>query len=125
MAKAINADIVDASKAIDISGYGLIGFGSGIYAFKHHAALLKLADSIDGKGKKAFVFSTSGTGEKKYHSNLIKKLKQRGFEIKGEFSCKGLDKFGPLALFGGINKGKPDKEDIKKAEEFAKSLVKK
>lgn len=49
----------------------LIGFGSSIYRFKHHKSLLNIADKISPqKNKKAFIFSTSGTGEKvidKYH----------------------------------------------------------
>ena len=31
-----------------------------------------------------------------------------------KFGCKGYDTFGPFKLFGGIAKGHPDEDDIKK-----------
>ncbi len=31
-----------------------------------------------------------------------------------KFGCKGYDAFGPFKLFGGIAKGHPDEDDIKK-----------
>jgi len=41
--------------------YSLIGFGSGIYAAKHHTSLLDLVDTLpDANGRKAFLFSTFG-----------------------------------------------------------------
>jgi len=46
----------------------------------------------------------------------------RGFTIAGEFSCRGWDTFGLLKLIGGINKGRPDEQDLKRAEDFARHL---
>jgi flavodoxin len=56
---------------------------------------------------------------------LKEKLSGKGFEIIGEFSCKGFDTWGPFKLIGGLNKGKPDEEDFKSAERFANSLKEK
>ena len=50
-------------------------------------------------------------------------MAKKGFRIIGEFSCKGYDTFGPLKFIGGINKGKPDEKDLKRAREFAKTLI--
>ena len=126
MAEVLDADLMKAYEANekDISRYDLIGFGSGIYFFKHHRKLLEFAEKLVAKKKNAFIFSTYGGGSPKiYHKLLRKKLAKRGFRIIGEFSCKGYDTFGPLKFIGGINKGKPDEKDLKRAREFAKTLI--
>jgi len=49
-------------------------------------------------------------------------LEAKGFKIIGEFSCLGFD----TALSSeGINKGKPDKQDLENAETFIESILKK
>jgi flavodoxin len=106
--------------------YDLIGFGSGIYFFKHHKSLLELAKKLpESKNKKVFIFSTSGikkTRILKIHKPLKKILVSKGFEIIGEFNCAGFDNFGLLKIIGGINKDRPNEEDLKKAETFAENL---
>jgi flavodoxin len=123
IANVLKAEIKEPEDVNDISSYDLVGFGSGIYMWKHHESLFKLLDRLDGKGKKAFMFSTSGGGRKDYNKALKERLAEKGFNVVGDFACKGLDKFGPLAIIGGLNKGHPDKDDLKKAEDFAKSLA--
>ncbi len=111
----------------DIEEYDLIGFGSGIYYQKHHRSLFKLIEKLSVvKNKKAFIFSTSGMRENKiihaFNRPLRRKLLQKGFTIIGDFSCRGLHTYGPFKLVGGINKGRPNEEDLKKAEEFARRI---
>ena len=111
----------------ELQEYGLIGFGSGIYDEKHHEALLDLADRLlhvtDGK---AFIFSTGGiTGKDKAaedHSALREKLLSKGYTVIDEFQCVGFNTNSFLKLFGGMNKGRPNAEDLKHAEEFAQNL---
>ncbi len=109
-----------------VAEYDLVGFGSGIYYGKHHRDLLNVVDNLPSVGdKRAFIFSTSGIeGEniKRGHRLIKKKLVDRGFMITGEFSCPGFDTFGLLKLIGGINKGRPDERDLKRAEDFARYL---
>lgn len=90
-------------------------------------ALLKLADSLPRiKGKKIFIFSTAGVNIPWHnHRALRKKLKEKGFEIVGEFSCRGWDTNGWLAKIGGINRGHPSEKDIKKARRFAEKIKEK
>jgi flavodoxin len=123
IAEVLKAEIKQPEDVKDISGYDLIGFGSGIYIGKHHKSLFKILDELNIKGKNTFVFSTSGRGQKEDNKKLIDKLKEKGFNIVGNFVCKGLDKFGPLALIGGLNKGRPNEEDFKKAEIFAMDII--
>ena len=107
--------------------YGLIGFGSGIDSDKHYQVLLDFADKLpQSTNKSAFIFSTSAiTGEDKLakdHSELREKLQSKGYKIVGEFQCRGFNTNSFLKYFGGMNKGRPNAEDLKHAEEFAKNL---
>jgi flavodoxin len=123
--ETINASIVEAKdfKMNTLENYDVIGFGSGIYAGKFHKNVLDLIDKLPKlNNKKAFVFSTSGTGVLKYNIKVEEELKKYGFEIIGSFACKGYDTYGPLKLFGGIGKGRPNEEDFQNAKDFAKKL---
>jgi flavodoxin len=107
--------------------YDLVGFGSGIDSGKHYKELLDFADALPKVSeKKVFIFSTSGiTGEKKltkYHLALREKLQSKGYLIVSEFQCKGFNTNSFLKYFGGINKGRPNSEDLKDAEAFAEKL---
>ena len=111
----------------ELQDYDLIGFGSGIYGAKHHESLLNLVEMLPQvKNKKAFIFSTSAIANKakvaKDHSLLRKKLESKGYEIVGEFSCKGFNTNSFMKYFGGMNKGRPNAEDLKNAELFAQNI---
>jgi flavodoxin len=111
----------------ELQEYNLIGFGSGIYGAKHHKDLLDLADILPQvTNRKAFIYSTSAfTGEAKVakdHSLLREKLQSKGYMIVDEFACKGFNTNSFMKYFGGMNKGRPNAEDLKHAEEFAQNL---
>ncbi|PWI46646.1 flavodoxin [Candidatus Heimdallarchaeota archaeon B3_Heim] len=128
-AKILDAQI-KAPKQInpdELQEYDLVGFGSGIYSDKHHKSLLNLADKIPQvTNRKAFIFSTSAMmGEDKVakdHSMLREKLRFKGYRIVDEFACKGFNTNSFLKYFGGMNKGRPNADDLIHAEEFAQSL---
>ena len=114
----------------ELQEYGLIGFGSGIYGAKHHEDLLDLADKLSrDTNRKAFIFSTSAMmGKAKVaedHSLLREKLQSKGYTIVDEFACKGFNTNSFMKYFGGMNKGRPNAEDLKHAEEFAQNLKQK
>jgi flavodoxin len=128
-AKVLDADIKTPQEINpeELQEYNLIGFGSGIYSEKHHKLLLDLADDLPHvTNRNAFIFSTSAiTGEAKVakdHSLLREKLQSKGYIIAGEFACKGFNTNSFLKYFGGMNKGRPNAEDLKHAEEFAQNL---
>ena len=56
------------------------------------------------------------------HSRLRDRLQSRGYEIIGDFCCLGWNTNSFLRFFGGINKGRPDAQDLKLAEEFVSKL---
>ena len=128
MAQAIGAELVAAKdlKIKNIDGFDLIGFGSGIYFSKHHKSLLDAIDALPHQGKKrAFVFSTAGfpAGKFLFHRALKTKLREKGFIITGDFSCRGLDTYKIFGTFGGMNKGHPDNNDLDRAQTFAKKMA--
>ena len=129
IAKVLGAKIVSPSQVRpkDLINFNLVGFGSGIYGFRHHKDLLDFADSLPNMSKKAFIFSTAGFPPmwKKWHIALRDKLTKKGFQIIGEFSCPGWDTFGPLALIGGMYKGRPNEKDLEDARNFAQNLISK
>jgi flavodoxin len=108
----------------DVSGYDLVGVGSGIYYAKHHESLLEFVGDLPSVNRKnAFIFSTRGMGPVwVYHRPLRNLLLKKGFTIIGEFSCKGYDSNGFLRHLGGINRGHPNEEDLQRARVFAQSL---
>ena len=144
VAKAI-ARVLDAEiktpqevRPEELREYGLVGFGSGIYGEKLHETVLGLADGLlPAAGGKAFVFSTNGAPASmfsesmgrdqmsKNHRLIKEKLLAKGYAIVGEFTCPGFNTNSFLKHFGGLNKGRPNEEDLKRAEEFALGLKRK
>jgi len=111
----------------ELQEYDLVGFGSGIYGEKHHISLLKLADKLSKvTDKKAFIFSTSAIMGKekvaKDHKTLREKLQAKGYIVIDEFACKGFNTNSFLKYFGGMNKGRPNAQDLENAKKFAENL---
>jgi flavodoxin len=139
IAKVLDAPIKTPQQIhpAELQEYDLIGFGTGIYGSKHHLALLVLADSLSQvTDKKTFLFSTCGAPAfavdgghvndyiVKAHSALKEKLQLKGYTVVNEFMCPGFNTNSFLKFFGGINKGRPNANDLKRAEEFAMNLKK-
>jgi flavodoxin len=132
-ARVVGPDRADVLKSGD---FMLVGFGSGIFHGEHHASLLALADDLPpARHRKAFIFSTCGIPARfaspelladyvnKNHEALREKLCAKGYEIVGEFGCPGFNDNKFLKLFGGLNRGRPDAEDLECARAFAKELM--
>jgi flavodoxin len=131
IAEKINASIIDINKnieSIELGTYDLIGFGAGIDSGKHYPQMLEYVEKLPKvQNKKAFIFSTSGVYSIKKmlndHKTLRKLLENKGFVIINEFGCKGYNTNSILKYFGGMNKDRPNDEDIKNAEVFAEKLL--
>jgi len=113
----------DKADAAMLADYELIGFGSGIYYGKHHQSLLDFVDNLPTLNKQAFVFSTRGGALDHNHDPLKQRLERKGLRIVAEFSCKGLDTSGVFNYIGGINNNRPNDNDLRDAQEFARALV--
>jgi len=132
IAKVLDVQIKNPQdvKPEELADYDLVGLGSGIYGEKHHEDLLDLTDKLPQvTNKKAFIFSTSSImGKNKVandHLELREKLRSKGYTIVDEFACKGFNTNSFMKYLGGMNKGRPNAEDIKNAEEFAEKLKQK
>ena len=122
------------TKPEEITEYDLVGFGSGIYSATFGAPILAIADRLPQAGKtKAFLFSTYGAPAafvgrefvENNHSQVREKLQAKGYEVIGEFGCAGWNTNSFLNYFGGLNKGRPNAEDLKNAGTFARSMMEK
>jgi flavodoxin len=61
----------------------------------------------------------------KNHLLIKQKLQSKGYTIVDEFACAGFNTNSFLKYFGGINKGRPNAEDLNRAEGFARGLIQK
>ena len=118
----------------ELRKYGLIGFGSGIYSATFDPSVITLADRLSyAAGKKAFLFSTYGAPAfianqefvEKNHVQIREKLRMKGYTVIGEFGCGGWNTNSFLKYFGGLNKGRPNAEDLTNAEAFARDMLQK
>jgi len=129
MAQALDCKVeyLDGSNYEDIPNYDIVGFGAGIDSAKHYAPMLEFARRLQVvQGNKAFIFSTSailgGKKVKKDHTALRDILISKGYRIIGEFACRGYNTNKFLKYIGGMNKGRPNAEDLKNAGDFARKL---
>lgn len=129
MGEVLRADVLEPEDVdpMRIGDYDIVGFGSGIYFMAFHRRLREFVDALpDVPGRRAFLFCTSGSSEPRvlpYTKWMTDRVAKKGFEVVGTFSCRGLDTWLPLRLVGGINKGKPDAEDLERARSFARDVL--
>jgi flavodoxin len=128
MAEVLDAPIVTPQEVdIDeIHKFGLVGFGAGIDSGRHYKVLLDLVDKLpEVDNRNAFIFSTCTIHREvsKNHTTLREMLQSKGYIIVGEFGCPGFNTNSFARFFGGVNKGRPNAEDLKHAEEFAQNLL--
>ena len=129
IADVLQADVVspeDVTPEI-INEYDLFGFGSGVYFCRLHSALRHWVTRLKPSTERprAFIFSTAGSPylQRLWHRPVKKALSKRGFDVIGEFCCRGYDTVGPLSFVGGLNRGHPDEKDLAQAVAFAQKLL--
>lgn len=130
MAEEVNCEVLDLS-LVDTStleDYNLIGFGSGIDSGKHYPELIEFVQNLPKTTKlKAFTFSTSATiGDDKVikdHSALTSILNNKGYNVLNHFACKGYNTNSFLKFLGGMNKNRPNEQDLEDARIFIKNTL--
>lgn len=124
IANSEQVDLIDATQISekDLTNYDLIGFASGIYYRKFHQSVLNFALVNLPVGKDVFLICTHGGSAAFQSIETITENKQ--CTVKGKFSCKGYDTYGPFKLIGGIAKGHPNEKDLSNAVEFYRGLMK-
>lgn len=126
----LSADIrtPESASASRLDDYDLIGFGSGIYFGGFHRSLRSWVHQLPDDQRNlqpAFVFTTSGLPRlwKFWHRPFVNLLSRKGFCVEEQFHCGGFDTFGPLWLWGGINRNHPNEQDFELARSFARKLL--
>jgi flavodoxin len=110
-----------------LAGCDVLGIGSGIYYGRPHEELLQWVRGLPDTSANAlpvFIFTTSGLPflAKLWHRTLRKSLVAKGYDVVGEFACRGFDTWGPLWLTGGLNWRHPNGRDLQRAREFAQRV---
>jgi len=115
IAKGLNCSVKSLEEAKDVSGYNLICVGTPVKWFKPVREMMGFLKQSDIKDKKVAVFCSYNFCANKRTLRIIKEmLSKRGAEVVGEFSTIGEG--------WGLRKGRPNKNDLKSAEEFGNSL---
>jgi flavodoxin len=110
-----------------LASYDVLGLGSGVYYGGVHGELIDWVRGLPEEHAghlRVFVFTTSGLPvlAKLWTSSLKANLTKKGYEVLGEFSCRGFDTWGPLWLTGGLNRKHPDERDMQRARGFAAKI---
>jgi flavodoxin len=127
MADELGTNVVEPEQVDpgELGSYDLVGFGSGIYAMSFHHRLVRLVHDVPrGHGTNAFLFATRGAPQLTtwlYMPAMSRLLRSRGFDVRGRFSCAGLDTSLPIP--NGTNRGRPNADDLAAARTFAAGLA--
>ena len=119
-----DVDLVDITKnpSADLSGYDRIGFASGIYYSGFAKQIIAYAEKKLPDEKPVFFIYTHGAPKGDFLKGIRAVTQQKNCPEIGEYRCQGYDTFGPFKLVGGIAKGHPTADEIRKAVEFYKGL---
>ena len=74
------------------------------------------------EGKQIFLIETCGSPRKGYFSAMEKIAEGKSYRLIGRYECLGFDTFGLFRLVGGLQKGHPTQDEIRKAVEFYQNL---
>lgn len=124
MTEGCDVDLIDvtARMAVRLDQYDRIGFASGIYFSKFSSVVVNFARQYLPEGREVFFVYTYGAPKVSLPGNITAAVKEKGCRILGQFGCRGYDTFGPFKLIGGLAKGHPDAQDLKKAKQFFEGL---
>ena len=120
----LSVELIDVVKApdFDLSTYDRIGFASGIYFSAFAKQLISYADAHLPEKKDIFYIYTHGAPKGDFLKAMREIVNRKHGNELGEYRCQGYDTFGPFKLVGGIAKGHPTEDEIKRAVEFYKGL---
>lgn len=105
---------------IDLTNYQTVILASGIYFGKMEKRMLSFISmhQKELQTKKLAVIITSGRAPKNYQKSTKRYFEKLGLTSVPIFACLGFDTFGPLRLLGGLNKGRPNRDDAHQLQAF-------
>lgn len=102
----------------DLSAYTIIAFASGIYYGKFDRDILRVADHTLRDGDNVIAFMTYGGADKFNGRDLDAVCRLKLATLLSMYGCAGFDTMGPFRFVGGMNKGRPNEDDLKGAVAF-------
>lgn len=126
IAKKLPVDLVriPAKEPVNLEGYDLVGFASGIYMSEFGKPIRRFAEQLSGlSGKRCFTLYTCGAPRGEYAGGFSALLEAKGAQILGGWHCRGFDTYGPFKLIGGLAKGRPNAADLASAVAFLEALL--
>jgi flavodoxin len=126
IAKTGDVTLIDVTKhsTYDLSNFDLIGFASGIYYNKFSEKVIVFAKNNLPSHKKVFFVYTCGIKLRSYTNAIRVAANERNADIVGAYGCPGFNTFGPFKIVGGIRKNRPNENDIVKAVQFFRGILK-
>lgn len=125
VARGLEAELKKTEEVGDVFSYELICIGTPVHALAPAKPIKKFLKELpDLPGKKGAGFCTMHAfGDKRTLRIIKEKLEVKGIKFLNGFSCRGTS-----SIFGDIgpkifNKGKPNEEDLKRAEDFGRKLL--
>jgi flavodoxin len=117
IAKGAGVKAQSAGDAANLTQADILFIGGSIYGGRISGVLRKFLQNLDRKqAAKAAVFGTSASG-KSIRAEVTAILEPKGIPVAAEsFQCKG--------SFLCVNLGRPNAEDLARAEDFAKRTCK-
>ncbi|MHA1607780.1 MAG: flavodoxin family protein [Candidatus Freyarchaeota archaeon] len=124
IAKGLNAAVKRIEEVGGVADYDLICVGTPVHYLGPAKPVRRFLDGLPrSPGKKGAAFCTyHNIGDSRTIQFIKQKMEEKGFTFLGGFSCKGessiVANLGPRIF----NKGRPNKEDLQRAENFGRSL---
>ncbi len=119
----VDVATLDKGQTVDLSEYPLVGVASGIYYGEIDRDLARVLQNSLIEGTFVFSLLTYG-GESKWYGKDIDGIcrAQRANYLAGH-GCAGFDTWGPFKLTGGMNKGRPNEDDLADMVSWYRNLV--
>lgn len=123
-----DVDTVDVAtlgkgEKVDLSGYHLVGVASGIYHGEIDRDLARVLQASLRDGDFVFSLLTYGGASKWYGKDVDGICRATRANFLAGHGCPGFDTWGPYKLMGGMNKGRPNEEDVADMVAWYRRLV--
>ena len=117
--------VIDATKetVVDLQGYEIVGFASGIDFGKFYKEMEAFAKDNLPEKKKVFFLYTCAMERKGFTDSMKEIVLEKEATILGEYGCKGYNTYGPWKVIGGMNKKHPTEAEILSAVEFFEKMI--
>ena len=120
IAKDYPVTLIDAEAVPegDLSGYGMVGFASGIAWGRFYSSVEGFASACLPAGMPVCFLYTCAADSRDFAAGSRGIAAARNAVCMETYACRGFNTYGPWKLLGGMNKGHPDAGELRGASEF-------